>query len=763
MADFDDFDFFSASSSDISDDPAAGPETLSGLVEQIVFRNDENGYAVVRIDDDDGRPVTATGTLPYIAEGDRIRASGRWVTHKKYGRQFEIAYFERTLPVEEDDILRYLSSGAIKGIGPKTAAKIIEKFGTDSFEVIETHPEWLAGIPGISEKKAAQISENFIAVSGSREFLMFTRDFLSPATAMRIYKAWGAGASERIKRDPYSLCGEFGGIGFKRADMIAASLGMAPDAPERVKAGIKFVLSSEASRSGHTCLPLSTLEKCASELLFGDEDVSRGPAEETISEMCSDGRLVRYQRDGNDFIYLPQIFAAESGTARKLVNLSATCPAFEETDIASLIAGSEAAAGLKFAAQQKKALALALTSGVMILTGGPGTGKTTIIKGLIHIFERLDMTVCLAAPTGRAAKRMSEATAHEAKTIHRLLEMEFSDTDSARFLRNENDPLDEKVIIIDEASMIDVPLMNALVRSIRSGARLILIGDSDQLPSVGCGNVLGDVIDSGIFPVVTLTEIFRQSETSFITTNAHLINSGELPELSSVGSDFFFLSRDTDAAISGCVRDLVVRRLPKTYGDGIKEQIQVISPSRKGDAGTEALNESLRAALNPPDGKKKEFIRRGVVFREGDKIMQTKNDYSVEWTDPFDNTGYGVFTGDVGTLVSIDADSDEATVVFDERTCKYELSSFEEVDHAYAITVHKSQGSEYPVVIIPVYNCAPMLKTRNLLYTAITRASKMVILVGRRDVLAEMILNERRGLRCTMLGQMLREEAEFYG
>ncbi|MBR3639097.1 MAG: ATP-dependent RecD-like DNA helicase, partial [Clostridia bacterium] len=662
-------------------------------------------------------------------------------------------------PREEGDMLRYLASGAIKGIGPKTADKIISKFGKDAFEVIEEHPEWLADIPGITAKRAEAISETFRSVSGSREFMIFSRDFFSPATAMKIYRAWGAGAIERIRRDPYSLCGEFGGIGFKRADSIAATLGMSPDCPERVRAGIKYVLSSEATKSGHSCLPLDTLLRCATELLFGNGgDEGASSVAENVESMVAEKRLIVYTRDGTDLYYLPYIFAAESGTARKLVALSRSCPVFEEEDIGALIKSSETVAGIKYAAQQKEALALSLKSGVTVITGGPGTGKTTIIKGLIHIFERLDMKVCLAAPTGRAAKRMSEATSHEARTIHRLLEMEFSDTETANFIRNENDPLDEKVIIIDEASMIDILLINALVRAIRSGSRLILIGDADQLPSVGCGNVLGDVIGSDVFPVVTLTEIFRQSEESSITTNSHLINCGELPALSSKGSDFFFLQRDTDAAIAECVKDLVVNRLPKSYGASVTDKIQVITPSRKGDAGTEALNDLLRRALNPPSEDKKEFVHRGTVFRVGDRIMQTKNDYSVEWTDPFENTGYGVFNGDVGSLDAVDTENAEAVVSFDERTCKYELSSFDEVDHAYAITVHKSQGSEYPIVVIPVYNCPPMLKTRNLLYTAITRASKMVILVGRREVLAEMIMNDRKGVRCTGLLSMLRSE-----
>ena len=754
---------YSSFASFFGDGPDAEAESVSGIVDQIIFKNDDNGYAICLIEDDSGRPVTVTGTMPYVCEGDRIKAVGVWFTHKKYGRQFNVSYYERELPAEQGDMMRYLSSGAVKGIGPKTAAKIIDKFGTDAFDVIEHHPEWLVQIPGISLKKANDISKTFIEISGSREFMIFSRDFFSPTLAMKIYKAWGAGAIERIRQNPYSLISEFNGIGFKRADQIAAEVGMRTDSPERIKAGIKYVLSNEASRSGHTCLPSDTLVRCACELLFDGSGSMKEIIEHEIREMVSASRLSSYTKDGLEYVYLPQVYAAEYGTARKLISLYRSCPVFDDSDVVTLITESETAAGIRYAPEQKKALALAMKSGVTVITGGPGTGKTTIIKGLIHIFGSLDMSVALAAPTGRAAKRMSEATSCAARTIHRLLEMEYSDTDAARFLKNENDPLDENVIIIDEASMIDTILMNSLLRAVRAGSRLILIGDADQLPSVGCGNVLGDIISSGAFPVVVLTEIFRQSAESSITTNAHRINSGKMPEFRSVGTDFFFLTRTTDDAIAECVRDLVIKRLPKSYGENVKDKIQVITPSRKGSAGTESLNESLRAALNPQSGDKKEFIHHGVVFREGDRVMQTKNDYTVEWTDPFDNTGYGVFNGDIGTISAISTSEEVATVIFDEKTCQYEMSSFDEMEHAYAITVHKSQGSEYPIVIIPLFDCAPMLKTRNLLYTAITRASKMVILVGRQEVAAQMIANSRKGERCTMLKEMIVKEAEDNG
>ncbi len=735
-----------------------GDDEISGLVDSIIFQNKENGYTVLLIEGPDGDPVTLAGIIPYVNEGDRILARGSWVNHKKYGRQFEVVTYEKQLPAEEGDILRYLASGAVKGIGPKTAAKIIEKFGTDSFEVIESHPEWLADIPGISPKKAQAISKNFIEISGSREFMMFSRDFFSTATAVRVYKKWGAGAVERIKSDPYSLVGEFSGIGFKRADMIAASLGLPADSPSRIKAGIRYVLSTEAGHNGHTCLPEETLINCAGELLFPEDEPQPTLIRESLDSLIAAGDVIPCMADGEKYVFPLNAYRAESGVAKRLTRIGKKCPSFDKGDIDSMIKKCEILTGIKYAEMQVEALRSAMENGVMILTGGPGTGKTTIIKGILHIFENMDQTVALAAPTGRAAKRMSEATSHEAKTIHRLLEMEYSDDDNAHFLRNENNPLDAKVVIIDEASMIDVFLMDALVRALRAGTRLILIGDSDQLPSVGCGNVLEDVISSGVFRVIRLTEIFRQSEESRITLNAHLINSGEMPDLKAKGSDFFFLSRNSDREIAGTVCSLVSERLPKAFGNRIAAGVQVISPSRKGAAGTESLNETLRSLLNPSSTDKAEYRSKGTVFRVGDKVMQTKNNYSVEWTDPFENKGVGVFNGDIGTIGAIDAAEETVTVSFDDRKCVYDYQMCEELEHAYAITVHKSQGSEYPIVIVPLYSCPPMLRTRNMIYTAITRASEMVILVGRRDILAEMIENDRKRERCTMLRRMLKAE-----
>ena len=735
-------------------------ETLSGIIDTVVYRNDENGYTVLILEDSEGQPVTAVGIIPYVNEGDKLTAIGSWTTHKVYGRQFSVESFERELPSDADDILRYLASGAVKGIGPKTAQKIVTKFGNDSFDVIENNPEWLADIPGISKQKAEAISENFKNIAGSREFMMFSRDFLPSATAMRIYKRWGQGAIDRIRNNPYSLTGTFRGIGFKRADIIAATLGLPHDSSERIEAGILHVLSTEASRNGHTCLPIDTLAECAVSLLFGSEMSYSEKVYATVEAMALSKKLYIFATDEGRYVYHPYIYKAESYTARKLCELSRLCPRIDEENIGLLIDKSETYANIRYAPMQRRAIGDALRGGVMVLTGGPGTGKTTIIKGLLSIFESLDYSVCLAAPTGRASKRMSEATSHEAKTIHRLLEMEWSEDSEPKFIRNEVNPIEERVIIIDEASMIDTLLMEALLRAVRGGTRLILIGDSDQLPSVGCGNVLADVISSEAFRVVRLDEVFRQNDESRIITNAHRINMGLMPEISSKGTDFFFLERTSDEATAKAVCELVTTRLPKTYGRGISEKIQIITPSRKGAAGTENLNLMLQQALNPPSAHKGEKKSRLFTFRAGDRVMQTKNNYQIEWSTTLGDAGFGVFNGDIGIIETVDTENETVTVNFDDKRCDYDYSMLEELEHAYAITVHKSQGSEYPVVIIPLYRCAPMLQSRNLLYTALTRASRMVILVGERGVLQNMVENDYHADRCTMLRRMIASEAE---
>ena len=736
-------------------------DTVSGIVDSIIYQNEENGYTVCEIEDTHGEPVTLAGIIPYLTEGDKITAAGQWVTHPQYGRQFKVESYEKVLPAEEDDILRYLASGAIKGIGPRTAQRIVDKFGTDAFEVISDHADWLTDIPGISQKKAADISERFRAMSGARAVMMFCRDFFTPQTAMKIYKRWGGAAVDRIRENPYRLCEEFWGIGFTRADQIAMHLGLAPDSDERVLHAAVYVLRSEATRSGHTCLPFDTLVRCTLDLLFGENATEE--AAEAVGRAIGRGvellKLIPCTReDGTELVFDTRYYRAETYAAAKLKEIRRLTPHIAQGDAIRLIQKTEAQSGIEYAAAQKDALLAAMNDGVMVLTGGPGTGKTTIIKGLISIFSSLDLEVALAAPTGRAAKRMSEATSYEAKTIHRLLEMDYSEDTEPRFLRGEENPIDADVLIIDEASMIDILLLESLLRATKRGARLILIGDADQLPSVGAGNVLGDILASGAFTTVRLTEIFRQESESLIIANAHRINEGLMPILDRRDADFFFLRRQTEEGIRDTVIDLVANRLPRSYGAEIRDKIQVLTPSKKGLSGTDALNPGLQVALNPAAASKGEVKSRDRVFRVGDRVMQTKNNYQIEWETALGDEGTGIYNGDIGTVTDYDAEEHLLEVRFDDRVCRLDFEQLDEVDHAYAITVHKSQGSEYPVVILPLYDCAPMLLSRNLLYTAVTRASKMVILVGREQVLAQMVANNRHFIRCTMLEEFLRRE-----
>ncbi len=725
-------------------------ETVCGTVDSVIFQSEDTGYTVCEIEDENGFPVVLVGTMPYICEGDTITAAGKWINHPTYGKQFRVDMYEKTLPTGELDILRYLSSGSVKGIGPKTAKKIVDRFGEDTFDVIENHHEWLAEIPGITPRKAADINSSFIEMSGARNVMMFCADFFGSATSMKIYKKWGGSAVERIRNNPYSLCDAFSGIGFKTADSVAESFGISKDSAARVLAGIYYTLESAAHNGGHTCLPERTLIAEAARVLSLEEaKIISG-----ISEGLSQRKLAERLIGAEKYIYMDRYYRAESYCAAKLLKLDRSCPRIDPVDIQGFITRVELSSGIKYASLQRDAIASALGGGVMILTGGPGTGKTTVIKGLISIFETIGLDVALSAPTGRAAKRVSESAGCEAKTVHRLLEMEHSDDREPRFLRNEGCYLDEDVIIVDESSMLDTLLLEALLKAMKPGSRIVFIGDSDQLPSVGAGNVLADLINSRAFHTVCLTEVFRQSEESRIITNAHLINEGRMPVIDNKSKDFFFLARRTDADIAHTVADLVANRLPKAYGELLAGGIQVITPSRKGQAGTESLNALLQSTLNPPAKGKLEKQAHGIIIREGDRIMQIKNNYDVEWVkDGYE--GYGVFNGDIGTVESISPSDESVILDFDGRETSYDYSALDELEHAFAITVHKSQGSEYPCVIIPLYSCAPMLLTRNLLYTAVTRASKMVVLVGKAEVLETMVNNDMHTTRHTGLLSLL--------
>lgn len=721
-------------------------EKVTGVVENVVYRNENNDYTVFEIIDEENRLVTAVGVIPGICEGETVILEGQWTYHKEFGKQFSFVGYEKSLPKEIDGIIQYLSSKAIKGVGPITAVKIVNRFGMDTFDVIENHPEWLTDVSGITRKKAAAISESFRAQSELRGVMMFFKDYMGTGEITKVYKQLGASAVGVVKDNPYILCkGEYG-VSFEKADAIAASFGFSPDSGVRVLSGINYVLGYNAGVNGHTCLPREKLVSATASLL----SISESDVADKIDRFVKSEDLCIYRVLDNDFIMTPEVNYREEYISKKLRSLSRDVVQLSSMDISSLIQKVESKIGVSYADKQREAIFRCMNGGVTIITGGPGTGKTTVVKGIISIFNDLDLKTALAAPTGRAAKRMSEATGEEAKTIHRLLEMERTDTDELKFNRNSRNPLDEKVVIIDEASMIDLSLMNALAQALKRGTRLILIGDSDQLPSVGAGNVLDDLITSGAVDTVRLTEIFRQSKESLIVTNAHKINRGESPTLNVTNNDFFFVRRENEREIADTVADLITKRLPRTYGDAIREQIQVVSPSKKGSGGVELLNSELQARVNPKTTFKKEKSAHGVIFREGDRVMQVVNNYDIEW-EKNGLSGFGIFNGDIGVIESIDFKDEVLNIWFDDRFVRYDFENLEELELSYAITVHKSQGSEYPVVIVPMYSCPPMLMTRNLLYTAVTRAKRMVILVGRSDIPDRMVKNNREVLRYTTL------------
>lgn len=721
-------------------------EKITGVVENMVYKNDNNDYTVFEIIDEENRLITAVGVIPMVSEGETVILEGQWTYHKEFGKQFAFVGYEKSLPKEIDGIIQYLSSKAIKGVGPITAVKIVNRFGMDTFDVIENHPEWLTDVSGITRKKAAAISESFRAQSELRGVMMFFKDYMGTGEVTRVYKQLGASAVGVVKDNPYILCGGDYGVSFEKADSIAASFGFAPDCDVRVLSGINHVLAYNAGVNGHTCLPREKLVSATASLLA----IKESDVEDKIDAFSKNGDICLYRVLENEFVMTPEVNYREEYISKKLKSLSREVVQLSSIDISSLIQKVEMRIGVNYADKQREAIFRCMNGGVTIITGGPGTGKTTVVRGIISIFNDLDLKTALAAPTGRAAKRMSEATGEEAKTIHRLLEMERTDTDDLKFNRNARNPLDERVLIVDEASMIDLSLMNALVQALKRGTRLILIGDSDQLPSVGAGNVLDDLITSGAVETVRLTEIFRQSKESLIITNAHKINHGDSPTLNVTDNDFFFVRRESEREIADTVADLITKRLPKTYGNAIREQIQVISPSKKGAGGVEILNSELQSRVNPKTAFKKEKAAHGVIFREGDRVMQVVNNYDIEW-EKNGLSGFGIFNGDIGVIESIDFKDEVLNIWFDDRFVRYDFENLEELELSYAITVHKSQGSEYPVVIIPMYSCPPMLMTRNLFYTAVTRAKRMVILVGRSDIPDRMVKNNREVLRYTTL------------
>ncbi|WP_094548949.1 ATP-dependent RecD-like DNA helicase [Petroclostridium xylanilyticum] len=732
-------------------------ETIEATVEEIVFVNEGNGFTVCDINYNK-ELVTAVGYMPYLSVGETVKLVGNWVTHHDYGEQFKVEYYERVLPCTVAMIQKYLASGVIKGIREATAQKIVDKFGEKTLEIIENEPERLAEIKGISVKRAAEIGQSFWEQREVRKVVMFLQQYgVTPNYAVKVYKKFGNDAIDQIKKNPYILSEEIYGIGFKTADKIALSMGIELNDVERVKAGVKYVLTYNNSSGGHTFLPKNVLVQLSAELL----QVSVQEIEYAIISMMVDKSVYVEKMKDMEAVYLAPFHHAEMSVARRLMNIAFAQMQTELQDIDREIADIEQEIGITLADQQREAVKEALCNGVLVITGGPGTGKTTTINTIIKLMEKRGYSIALAAPTGRASKRMSEMTGKEAKTIHRLLEIGYMDEgDQLQFARDESNPLDIDVVIIDETSMVDILLMNGLLKAITPGARLVMVGDVDQLPSVGPGNVLRDIIESGMVKVVRLTEIFRQAQESMIIVNAHRINKGDYPLLNVKDKDFYFMARDTAPEIVSSIVELCKHRLPAFYGYDSIQSIQVLTPMRKSPVGIINLNAELQKVLNPPSKDKKEKVFRDCLFREGDKVMQIKNNYNIRWERISDQEeGTGVFNGDVGYIQKINDEESTMTIIFDDdKKVEYDYNQLDELELAYAITVHKSQGSEFPVVVMPMFPGPPMLMSRNLLYTALTRARELVVLVGKEGTIKMMIDNNREMKRYSGLAEKLRKQ-----
>lgn len=718
-------------------------EVLEGFVESVVFKSDDTGYTVCRIRNDSNL-INCVGILPLIKEGQNVKITGRWTQHKQFGKQFSIDNYEEILPSSLDDIERYLSAGVIHGIGPVTAKKIIARFGEETLDIMENHIERLKEIEGVGEKKFDIIYKSYIEQQGLKDVVLyFTKYGVSNNQCIKIYKKFGVNAKQIVVNNPYVLCEELSGVGFKTADRIAMSIGINEDSDFRIQSCIKFVMNQFCSY-GNTYMPKENIvEECSKSI-----SISRDIIEKNIYDMAARQQIVIEKVNDNEVGFLLQYYYCELGVTRKIITLGLQEIQTINSDIEFEISVFEKEQKIEFAQSQKEAIIGAFKNGIEIITGGPGTGKTTIIKAIIHIYENNGMKVILGAPTGRAAKRMTESTGREAKTIHRLLEMGVSDDEDFVFERDEASPLDCDVIIIDEASMIDIALMQNLLKAIKLGTRLIIVGDSDQLPSVAPGNVLKDLIESEYIKVVRLKEIFRQGQESLIVVNAHRINNGDMPVLNQKDKDFFFINGENQEKIIGLIKDLISRRLPNfNKGWDKLKDIQVLTPMRKGELGVINLNLSLQEMFNPYSKNKKQKSSRDIIFREGDKVMQIKNNYTLKWTRVSgvgEKEGVGVFNGDLGFIESIDEENESLVIIFDEeRRVRYDFSYLDELDLAYATTIHKSQGSEFKVVIIPVFMGSPFLMNRNLLYTGITRAKQLVVIVGFQRALMSMINNTK--------------------
>lgn len=731
-------------------------EIIQGAVSAVVYQNYENGYAVLRLNVGGGQNITVVGTIPLPTVGERLMVTGKWSSHPSYGRQFEAEFLERLLPQTAMEILSYLSSRVIKGIGPKLAGRIVEQFGNQTLAIMEREPEQLAQVPGISRERARAIGEEFRLQVGMRQLMeFFALHHLPAELAVRCYKLYGESTIELLYDDPYLLMDDGLDAPFEAVDRFAIELGIAGDDPRRVEAGILFELHYNLT-GGHSFLPQDKLTAATAQLLSVDSAaVGQG-----IDRLLECDRLVRQHLAGITVIYLPELYEAERYCAEALLAFAESRfpePAGLNQKIRRIAKESQ----MEYSQQQTQAIRESATCGLLLITGGPGTGKTTILNGILSILGQMQLRCLLAAPTGRAAKRLTEVTGEDASTIHRLLEASIDPaTGDMVFLRDAANPLKGDVIIVDEMSMVDVQLLYALLQAVPRNKRLILVGDPDQLPPVGPGFPFRDMLRSGVLPAVQLTEIFRQAQQSLIVMNAHRVNQGQLPELRTVTNDFFFMRRNSEEGVSTLIRDLCTTRLPKNMGIP-PEQIQVLCPTRKGGVGTVSLNKLLQASLNPPSPEKKERTFGEYLFREGDRVMQIRNNYDILWKKCDGSAaGAGIFNGDVGTIQQIDPQAETLSVVFDDREAVYDFTQLNELEPAYAMTVHKSQGSEYRAVILTAWNGSPYLLSRSILYTAITRARELLIIVGREETVVTMTQNASKNRRYTGLKLRLEGKVE---
>lgn len=726
--------------------------TVEGTVQSVVFQNEENGYTVLSLLTEQGEVVTVVGCIPYAAPGEGMTVTGVWITHPLYGPQITCEQVERRMPREEEEIVSYLASGILKGVGQATAERLVERFGTDTLRVLEEEPERLSQIKGITAKKAMELSKAFRELTGLRRTMEFMARYDLPVhLAVQAHRVYGAQALQRLREDPYLLAGQSFGVEFSRADEMALSMGIDGDSPCRTQAALLYELQHNQG-NGHVFLPREKLLWAAAQLIGLPPD----RVEMCLDTMVEQGAIRQEQVAGVLGCYTPELYEAECFVANKLLSML-RFPYGKVRGVDGVIEEMEMTQGIRYAPLQREAVTLAAQSGVLLLTGGPGTGKTTATRAIVHLFEKMGLDILLLAPTGRAAKRMGELCEREAQTIHRCLGMSYNDlTGRVTYKKGESDPLEAEAVLVDEMSMVDLPLMQALLSALRPGCRLVMIGDADQLPSVGAGNVFSDLIRSGRIPLVALTEVFRQADKSYIIRNAHLVNGGIGPDLKTNQGDFFFLCRRVPERMVSTVVELCKTRLPEKMGIA-PEDIQVLTPTRRGECGTVQLNRCLQAALNPPSRTKNEKQFGDLIFREGDRVMQTKNNYDVLWEKDDGTMGAGIFNGDVGTVEEIDPSGELMTLRFDDRIVGYTADMLNQLDMAYAITVHKAQGSEYKAVILLAAPAAPGLLVRGVLYTAMTRARELLIIVGDDTIPGQMAENDRRTRRYSGLRRRLKD------